>query len=156
MYRLCRLTRWTVHLAVGVVLLEAAMPMLACAAAQARGIPVTQLCHNYGVALPGQPAGPGARGRSDAPPEPAEPAEHAEPASEPDGDSHDESESHRDRDDCPLRGLATLAPGELPDLRWAQAAPAETEAPPPAPRAAPRDACACWAAALAHAPPALA
>jgi len=46
------MSRWVLWAAVGVLMLRAAMPLLATAAAQLRGVPVGEVCDVYGVNLP--------------------------------------------------------------------------------------------------------
>jgi hypothetical protein len=50
--RRARTARWTVHLAVLLLLLKATVPMLASVAAAAQGRSVAEICDVYGVALP--------------------------------------------------------------------------------------------------------
>lgn len=146
---LSRLRRWGLHLSIGCVLLDVAMPMVALSVAHARGIPLTQLCHRYGVVLPGQPGkalehAVGTQLHAD-----------AAPTAAPDADEHAEAAS--DRDECPLRGLVTQLWGQQPDLLAAAPVPTGTVGTPPAPlpHHGLRDAVAQWARALAHAPPRL-
>ncbi|MEO7336348.1 MAG: hypothetical protein ABIV63_07195 [Caldimonas sp.] len=54
MRRSARLTQWTLHVAVFALMLKAAVPLLASAAAQLQGKATADVCDVYGVALPGR------------------------------------------------------------------------------------------------------
>ena len=141
------LFRWALHLSIGCVLLDTAMPVVAVAVAHARGVPITHLCHLYGVVLPGQPVGLHHDAGSSLD------RAHAAPRAAP--ESHGEGSAHGDHDECPLRCLVAQALPDLPDLRAVPKAPASGNArvPQGSPRHSPRDAVARWVSALAQAPP---
>ena len=128
--------------AVCVLLLKAAVPMLASAAAALQGVSVAEVCTVYGVAIPDPHAAHGAHA-----------GEHAHHHH---GQGHDHSghalAAHAG-DHCALTALAALAAPDAP----------VTDVPAPAPavlhvaqavcqRSAPDD-CALWAARLKHGPP---
>ena len=110
-----------------VLLLKAAMPMLASAAAQAQGKALVEVCTTYGVSLVPLDGG-------DVP----SPSDHAV--------------GHAG-DHCVLGALAVLAAPELPGLSVAAAPPGETPRPGVPASSPARDACATWAARLQHGPP---
>ena len=144
-----RLFRWTLHLSIGCVLLDAAMPLVAVAVSHARGVPLAHLCHLYGVVIPGQTASPHEDAYS------AKAPAHAAPGAA--SESHGDAGSPTDRDDCALRGLVAQAAGGQPTLGATLRAPADGRATVPAvlPHHGSRDAVACWVSALAHSPPRL-
>jgi hypothetical protein len=133
-----RLALWV---AVCALLLKAAVPMLASAAAGLQGRPVAEICTVYGVALPASQ-------------DPHAAHEHAHHQHH-DGHEHDSHKlASHSGDHCALTALAALA---MPDACAAAA--------PPAVRAiaagvaighepASPDSCARWAARLKHGPPA--
>ena len=145
-----RLSVWTLRLSIGCVLLNAAMPLVAVALSHARGVPLTHLCHLYGVVLPGQTSdlhdeADGANGHA-----------HAEPGGGSESHHGDGGES-TDRGECALRGLVNQAFETGPDLRAMREAPANDGAAVPVelPHHGSPDAVARWVGALAHAPPQL-
>ena len=145
-----RLFRWTFHLSIGCVLLNAAMPLVAVALSHARGVPLTHLCHLYGVVLPGQ--------TSTLHDEADSSSAHAHAAVGHASEPHGDAGAPTGRDECALRGLLTQACGHWPDLRATREAPADDGATVPValPHHGSRDAVARWVGALAHAPPRLA
>lgn len=134
-------------MSIGCVLLDVAMPLAAVAVAHARGVPVTSVCHLYGVVLPSLPVSP--HHRSDSSHGPAHESLGVAP------ESHDHGSAQADLDGCPLRCMVILALGDLPDLRPMPRAPGNdsARAPERAPHHRPHDAVARWVSALAHAPP---
>lgn len=155
------LARWTVHLAVFVLLLQAAVPLLAFVAAQAQGKGVAEICDVYGVALPSQlahadhAAHAQHAGHGSAVADSAHALHHVHPAGH--GGHHGEpgSDSRHRGDHCVLTALSALAAPPCLEaidivvadgsLAYAHAADERRE---PAP-----DASARWAALLRHAPP---
>ncbi|MGH8797087.1 MAG: hypothetical protein ACREXI_08540, partial [Caldimonas sp.] len=148
MHRSHRLARWTVHVAVFVLLLKAAVPLLASVAAQAQGKGVAEICDVYGVALPTHQA------RADHP-EHAHHAGHAGHAIDAGhaghaGHGEPGSDSRHRGDHCVLTALSTLAtPASLEgvDLAVANGALAYTHAASERSDRAP-DASARWAVLL--------
>jgi hypothetical protein len=136
-----RSSRFVLWAAMCALLLKAAVPMLASAAAAAQGKSVADVCAVYGVALPD----PHAQHRGH---------DHAHH-----GHSGHDPASHtlaHHGDHCALSALAALAtPGSA---QPAVLVPSVHDAPDGAPRMLARahDPCARWAARLKHAPPALA
>ena len=120
--------RWTLWVFAAALLLQAAMPWRASAAAQRRGQALAEVCTVYGVArvAPGGDA-----------PAPLTDGHHGGPT-------------------CALLGLATLAFGDAPPLAVAALPPFAEAAPRIAVDHCGGDACARWAARLEHGPPALA
>jgi hypothetical protein len=145
------LARWIVLLAVLALLLKAAVPLLASAAARLQGVAVGEVCELYGVApalLKPQPphtAHDAAHAAHAAHGKVAEPAPHGGQGSE---------AAHRG-DHCALAALAALAPQALEASTLLAFLPWEGRAQghPPATTAF-RDASAAWAARLKHGPPA--
>lgn len=144
------LARWVVQLAILALLLKAAVPLLASAAARLQGVAVGQVCELYGVP-PAQlkPQSPhAAHGGAHA--AHAAHAKAAEPASHGNG-----SEAAHRGDHCALAALAALAPQALEAATvlafeaWESRAPGHSLA-----ASAFRDASAAWAARLKHGPPA--
>jgi hypothetical protein len=121
-------SRWAVGVFAMVLLLKAALPMLASAAASLQGKALVEVCSVYGVSLvPLESAG------QERAPEPMAP--HA-------------------GDHCVLTALAVLAAPE-PQALGVTDAPRRTAATPRAPRPSQAlDACATWVARLKHGPPA--
>ena len=121
-------SRCALWAAVGLLLLKAAVPMLASAAASLQDRPVADICSVYGVAL-------------------AAPAGDAQPLHE--SDSHP-SASHAG-DHCALSALAVLAGVDTPTPVW----PAATRAgaAPIAPFESIPDATATWFARMKQGPP---
>lgn len=153
MHRSSHLRRWIAHLAILALLLKAAVPMLASAAAQARGIPVAEVCDVYGVAIP-RPAGPAAHAGHH--------EHHEHHHAEPDGREH--SPDHRGHhsgaahsgDHCALTALAAFAPpGDIEDPSWAGTSNVPQAGFTPSRDAIP-DATSRWAARLKHGPPTIA
>jgi hypothetical protein len=137
------MTRWILCLAVFALLLKAAVPMLASAAAHLHGESVATVCDVYGVALPG--------------PKPRQ-EQHAQHT----GHVHHADQSVPDHgskalhsgDHCALTALAALVPQAFAPV----AVPPVTlhrEVRFPIALVAPRDANASWAARLMHGPPSL-
>jgi hypothetical protein len=128
------LKRWTPWVFALALLLKAAVPLLATAAAHAQGKTLVEVCTVYGVATvavddastqPGTPDGPGHAGT------------HA-------------------GDHCVLSGVLLGAALGTCASAVALHAPERAASPPPAPRLAlPPDACADWVARLKHGPPSL-
>jgi hypothetical protein len=150
MHRSHRLARWTVHVAVFVLLLKAAVPLLASVAAQAQGRGVAEICDVYGVALPSQQAHVGHA-------EHAHHAGHTGHASDAGHPGHGEpgSDSRHRGDHCVLTALSTLVtPASLEgvDLAVGDEALAYTHLASDHPDRAP-DASARWAVLLKHGPP---
>jgi hypothetical protein len=138
-------SRFVLWAAMFALLLKAAVPLLASVAAQARGVPVAEVCAVYGVALPAA---------HDAHAGHHHHAQHEAPST---GQEH---ERHglvtHGGDHCALQGLAALA---LPDIGPAGIVPTgRVEAPPPRGHAQPAAAhdCAQWVARLKQGPPLLA
>ena len=157
MHRSHRLARWTVHVAVFVLLLKAAVPLLASVAAQAQGKGVAEICDVYGVALPSQQAHvhhamhaadhAGDAGR----------VGHPEHAGHSGHSGHGEpgSDSRHRGDHCVLTALSALVtPASLEgiDLAVAKGSLAYTHTADERPDRAP-DASARWAVLLKHGPP---
>jgi hypothetical protein len=134
------LRSWTVGLAVFALLLKAAVPMLASAAARLQGVPVAQVCDIYGVqtvldaAADPQAGHEGHAGHGDAPG---------------DGGSHaaGDADSH-----CALVALGVFTAGEPPALP-----PYDAREParhvPAADASHRHDAAALWVARLKQGPP---
>jgi hypothetical protein len=141
-----RLALWAAGAA---LLLKAAVPMLAAAAAEARGVPVAEVCSVYGVALPG--ASHGGHGGHDEDAHAGHAHHHAEPSGHEDHSRH--STAAHSGDHCALTALAALAVPEtvMPAVMAARHVTADL---PAAPCAGLRDACAAWVARLKHGPPA--
>jgi hypothetical protein len=139
-----RLRHWTVFVAVMALWLNAAIPMLASAAAQRQGKTVAQICHVYGVSIVAPtPAHEHHGSDADAAP-PADPSSDGElPALA----AHD--------DHCALTALAALAPFDGVPVGW-PAGDARIQPAPGLAFASIGDACAAWAARLWHGPPAMA
>ncbi|WP_298234580.1 hypothetical protein [uncultured Azohydromonas sp.] len=135
------LARWIVQLAILALLLKAAVPLLASAAARLQGVAVGQVCELYGVApalLKVQPPHASHAAHAEA----AEPASH-EPGAE---------AAHRG-DHCALAALAALAPQALEAATALAFEPWQSRAPVRPASTTPRDASAAWAARLKHGPP---
>jgi len=143
--------RWIALVAMLALLLQGAVPLLATAAAQVRGVAVGQVCGLWGVRLP-TPAGG----------DPNLPAAHAAHAAHAEGgesrqDPLPNGASHGHASGCALAALGALA---------APAATAAPGTPMAAPQATPRpaarvlvaapDATATWAARRKQGPPAAA
>jgi hypothetical protein len=134
-----RSTRFVLWAAMCALLLKAAVPMLASAAAAVQGTSVAQVCSVYGVALP-------------------DPHAHHhvhDGAQHPGHDGHDPAThtlAHHG-DHCALSGLAALAGPWSPAFVLPR--PSGHAAPCTAPRpvALAFDPCARWTARLNHAPP---
>jgi hypothetical protein len=139
MSRASWLTRWTVTLAVVALLLKAAVPMLASAAAQLQGKSVAQVCDVYGVALPQQ----------------HDHAQHAEHAAHHGGHHSGSDAATHKSDHCALTALAAFAAHDVA-LASLPPAPRSAGVETPATFPAIRDACAAWAARLKQGPPAAA
>ena len=137
MSRASWLTRWTVHLAVVALLLKAAVPMLASAAAHLQGKSVAQVCNVYGVALPAKHH---------------DHAQHAGHAGH-HGEHHSGSDASHKSDHCALTGLAALAPQPMAPFALPDATQVAIEGATRAPVAI-RDAAAAWIARVHHGPPA--
>jgi hypothetical protein len=143
------LARWVVHLAILALLLKAAVPLLASAAARLQGVAVAQVCEVYGVALlPATASHPHAAGHA-AHEHHALHAQASDPASKPHGS--DAGAHHGEH--CALGALAALAPPFSDAVAVPAAAPWQDTAPGPMAAGAPRDACARWVARLKHGPP---
>ncbi|WP_029001802.1 hypothetical protein [Azohydromonas australica] len=144
------LARWVVQFAILALLLKAAVPLLASAAARLQGVAVGEVCELYGVppaqlTLQSLPAA-----HDDAHAAHAAHAKAAEPASHGKG-----SEAAHRSDHCALAALAALAPQSLEAATLLAFLPWESRAHGHAPAAtAFRDASAAWAARLKHGPPA--
>jgi hypothetical protein len=140
-----RSTRFVLWAAMCALLLKAAVPMLASAAAAAQGKSVAQVCAVYGVALPDPHAHHHAH-------------DHAQHPGHGQHDGHDPG-SHtlaHHGDHCALSALAGLAtPGSSQLVLPLPPAQASPDTPPNVTALAP-DPHARWAARLKHAPPALA
>jgi hypothetical protein len=160
MVRLPAVQRWTAALAVVALLLKAAVPMLAGAVAQWRGVPVAALCEVYGVrtvvagAVVGHDPHAGHVAHADG---------HAAPAGDVanvDGDrAPSDHGSHRTLahagDHCPLNALGPLVGPDAPagGALGVVRAPAQRAAAKAAPVAY-ADASARWTARLKQEPPA--
>jgi len=137
------LRQWTVFVAVFALLLKAAVPLFATAAASLQGESVAEICSVYGVrtvALAPADAAPAAQGH------------HAPDADQPPAHDPGPGALHS-TDHCALAALAALAPQTGGTL----VLPATAAPPAAAPRAgfgAVPDAPGDWAARLWHAPPA--
>jgi hypothetical protein len=138
-----RLALWA---AVCTLLLKAAVPMLASAAAGLQGRSVAQVCTVYGVALPVS--------------QDAHAGHHAPAQHHADHDPDHEHDSHalasHSGDHCALTALAALA---MPDTSAGALPPpcrVLVAGVPIRHEPAPPDDCARWAARLKHGPPALA
>jgi hypothetical protein len=136
---------WTVGWAVFALLLEAAVPMLASAAAHLQGVPVAQVCDVYGVrtALPDHPHHePAAHHESSHaghdPPAPSEQGPHGAAG---DAGTH-----------CALVALGALAAGADPSPSPTVRGEA-VRSPAAPPRVPGHDATARWIARLKHGPP---
>jgi uncharacterized protein involved in copper resistance len=147
MLRSRRLNILTVFIAVCALLLEAAVPLLASAAAAMRGVPVAEVCEVYGVALP--QADPHAHHHM---PHMAQAGSEAADAHH--GHGHDSTGAHKS-DHCALLGLAALAPASA-TVSPQEAARFSFSADPPPAHGKIFDAAAQWAARLKHGPPAFA
>ena len=121
-------------IAISALLLNAAMPMLARAAAEMQGVPIAEVCEVYGVAM-AQAAQ-------------ADPhAHHHHPMHS----GHDASGAHGS-DHCALLALAAAAPpGVLPMLAMHDGVDFVFDLPPP--QRPVFDAAAKWVAGLKHGPP---
>jgi hypothetical protein len=149
MFRSRRLNKLTVFIAVGALLLEAAVPMIASAAAALRGVPIAEVCEVYGVALPAldPPAHHHMHMASAAGSQmPANASEGA-----PTG-HHDHGAGAHKGDHCALTGLAALAPSGSVVKLDAQVRASFRAAPLPSQDVF-FDAAAMWAARLKHGPP---
>jgi len=148
MFRPTRSSRFALWVAAGLLLLKSAVPMLAAAAAQMRGVSVAEVCTVYGVALPGV-----SQGTSHG--EHAHHAHHHADAPQPEDHGSHSAAAHSG-DHCALTALAAL--GVSAAGAWTAMpvrAATLTAAAPSACRIG-RDACAAWAAQLEHGPPFLA
>ena len=141
-----RSSRFVLWAAAFALLLKAAVPMLASAAAHMQGKSVAEICTVYGVALPGA-AG-------------AHEHHHHHAVHDASHDSHESHDSHalgaHGGDHCALSALAALA---LPDLQPAALPPAVVRHVAPAPvhrEACARDDCGLWVARQKQGPPAFA
>lgn len=138
-------SRWPIWAFVAALLLQAAMPFVADAAARVQGKPIGEICPVYGVALP-QP-----HGTHDGH------AAHHEGHGAHDGSPQHDHGGHRGHEHgdahCALTGLSTMAASAPPVLPMASARPIEM--PPrvavPPPRGL--DASALWTARRKHGPP---
>jgi hypothetical protein len=147
-------SRFALWLAACALLLKAAVPLLASAAAAQQGLSVAEVCSVYGVALPSQQRGHdehAGHGLGQG---------HAHAHHHHGGHNPDEHRSHtlaaHSGDHCALTALASFAP---PDAQPAGV-------PPPAQLPAARpvaerialapDSCAAWVAQIQHGPPRLA
>jgi hypothetical protein len=137
-----------VHLAILALLLKAAVPMLASAAARLQGVPVGQVCEVYGVALVAPTAAQPHAGHAGHEHH-AVHAEPSEPAPKPPG--HDTGAHHGDH--CALGALAALAPFFSGAAALPSAAPWQVPDTGPGADAFFRDASAAWVARLKHGPP---
>jgi hypothetical protein len=133
-------SRFVLWAAMCALLLKAAVPLLASVAAQARGVPVAQVCAVYGVALPAAHdvhAGHHHHARHEGP-----------------STGHDQHPlATHDGDHCALQGLAALA---LPDIGPAAIVPTgrvDTAPPRGHAHAAAAHDCAQWVARLKQGPP---
>lgn len=140
MFRRSRASRLALWVAMCALVLRAGMPMLATLAAQLRGVPVSEVCEVYGVALPAMSAQTGAEHK------------HHHHADHRNGGHHSDAE-HRECDHCALTSLGALAtPCEVQQDATDQAGitrtVAETET-----LCDVHDACAAWVARLEHGPP---
>ena len=138
-----RSSRCVLWAAAFALLLKAAVPMLASAAAHMQGKSVAEICTVYGVALPGA-AG-------------AHEHHHHHADHDASHDSHESHDSHalgaHGGDHCALSALAFALASDAPTVALRPAMPAPT----PADRATSApviDPAARWAAQLQHAPPA--
>ena len=137
--------RWSSHGLLWAIactlVLKAAVPLFAAAAAHVQGVPVGSVCNIYGVTLPGAKSDPHAHHHAH--------QGHESPAS--DAPAHPGAD-HRDH--CALTGLAAMAVPVLAELPGHGAAAA---AQPPQRRTdgkcAGADSCAAWAARMQHPPP---
>lgn len=137
-------------MAVFVLLLKAAVPLLASVAAQAQGKGVAEICDVYGVSLPSQQAHAGHA-------EHMHPAGHASDAGHAGHAGHGEpgSDSRHRGDHCVLTALSALVtPASLEgaDLAVAKGSLAYTHSASDRPDRTP-DASARWAVLLKHGPP---
>jgi hypothetical protein len=142
------LARWVVHLAILGLLLKAAVPLLASAAARLQGVAVAQVCEVYGVALLPATASRPHAGHA-AHEHPALHAKASDPASKPHGS---DAGAHHGQH-CALGALAALAPPISDTVAVPAAAPWRDAAPGPVATGALQDACARWVARLKHGPP---
>jgi hypothetical protein len=123
------LKRWTPWVFALALLLKAAVPLLATAAAHAQGKTLVEVCTVYGVATVA-----------------------VDPAASP-HDAPGQAGQHA-ADHCALSGVLLGAALEAPACAVALHAPARPALPPLAQRpSSPPDACADWAARLRHGPP---
>lgn len=144
------LARWMVLLAILALLLKAAVPLLASAAARLQGVAVGEVCELYGVAPALLKLQPPHAAHDAAHAAHAAHAKAAEPASHGKG-----SEAAHRGDHCALAALAALAPQALEAATLLAFEPWESRAQgQPSASTAFRDASATWAARLKHGPPA--
>ena len=136
-------SRFALWAAVCALVLKAAVPLFAAAAAQLRGVPVAEVCTVYGVALPA--------------PSHDDHDEHAHHALHHGGHSgHEDHGSHdaaaHTGDHCALNALAALSAQETPTLGVVPAHAGASDTIPPR-TVSLRDASAAWVARLKHGPP---
>ena len=143
------LARWIVHLAILALLLKAAVPLMASAAARLQGVPVGQVCEVYGVALPA----PQSLHAGHAPHAGHEHhAAHAEPSGPAPIPKGSDTGAHHG-DHCALGALAALAPFFSGTAALPAAMPWRAPDTGPGTDAFFRDASAAWVARLKHGPP---
>ncbi|NUZ06805.1 hypothetical protein [Piscinibacter koreensis] len=153
--RSARLAWW---LAIGVLLLKSAVPMVAVGAAHLRGVGVAAVCPVYGVALPAALSGAGDRHGSHDRTTHGH-AAHADHVAHDGGASGDPDEDApalalHDGDHCALTALAALATGAATGQPFAGTQ--RGAGPAVVPRAiVNEDASAAWMARLEHGPPLL-